>query len=142
MSRSISILLGFVAAGIVCYIEYIFTATAWGGPFTILIGIPIASAFISGVCVVAAALVGLLLRLPGLRGIWERVGYRVVFIPLIPILIIAFSKSLGLRSTEPISGYSVMSPWVGFTCYFFIAFPLVNFPVRRKLTSPPPYRGV
>jgi hypothetical protein len=140
MNRFASALIGLAVGWLICCLEYAFTATAWGGPFTVLM-IPVVAGFISGVCVLAATLFGLLLRLSPLRDVWQRVGYKVVFIAVIPVLILAFSSLLGLRSIEPVSGYSMMSPWVGWPCYFVIVFPFVNLPIEQKLISTGNHEG-
>ena len=104
--------------------------------------IPVMAGFISGLCVVVAALVGLLLRLPKVRDVWSKLGFGVVFMAIIPIAILALSSPLGLRSIEPNSGYSMMSPAVGWPCYFFIVFPFVNLPIKQKVISCFPLRAL
>jgi hypothetical protein len=140
MKRIVCVVIGFGVGWAVAFVEYLFTATAWGGPFTILM-IPFAAAFISAVGVIAAALAGLLLRLPRIREVWRLAGYKVLFLALIPVAILAFSSLLGLRTIDPVSGYSVMSPWVSVPCYVLLVFPFVNLPTKQKqISTAPPHQ--
>ncbi len=135
MNRLLHAMLGFGIGWLVCLAEYFFTATAWGGHFTILM-IPIAAAVVSALSVFVAALLGLLLLLPMIKNFWAGVSYKVAFLALIPLAILVFSKPLGLRTIDSVSGYSLMSPWVSIPCYVFIVFPFVNLPRKKRRISP------
>ena len=132
--RIVCVSIAFGVGWLISFLEYLFTATAWGGPFTILM-IPVSAAFISALSIGAAALAGLLLRLPRISEVWRLAGYKVLFLALIPVAVLAFSSPLGLRTIEPISGYSLMSPWVSIPCYVLLVFPFVNLPTKQKLIS-------
>lgn len=119
--------------------EDLLTTTAWGGPFTILVGwifIVILSAFFAA----AALAVGQLFRPLGLKGAWNRAGGWVLFLAVPPALVLAFSSTLGLREVEPVSNYSLMVFWPWVLCHFFIVFPIANLPTRPR-TTPPPLPG-
>ena len=128
--------IGFAVGWLVCMVEYGFAASAAGGPFAILL-LPVVAAFLSAAYVGAAALAGLLLRLPGVRTVWRETGYKVLLLAVAPLLVLIFSSPLGLRTIDPASNYSVMSPWLNMLCYFLIVFPLVNLPTTDK-THPIP----
>lgn len=120
-------------------VEDVLTTTAWGGPFTILVGwifIVVMSAFFA----VAALAVGQLFLLLGLKGAWDHAGSLVLFLAVPPALVLAFSSVLGLREVEPVSNYSLMAFWPWTLCHFFIVFPIVNLPIRPR-TTPPPLPG-
>jgi hypothetical protein len=131
MDRFINVLIGFGVGWIVSLVEYAFCSTAFGGTFTLLM-IPVVAAALSILYVAAAWLVGLLLRLPKVRDVWALAGWKVVLFAIAPLCVLIFSSSLGLRSIEPESGYSMMSWRIGFPCYFLIVFPFVNLPVKRS----------
>ena len=131
MRTSTKALLGFAVGWLVCMVEYALTASAAGGPFTILL-LPLVAAFLSAVYVGAAALAGLLLRLPGVRTTWRDTGCVVLLLAVPPGLVLIFSSPLGLRSIDPASHYSVMSPWLSVPCYVLIVFPFVNLPTNAK----------
>jgi hypothetical protein len=139
-NRIVCALIGFGVGWLASFVEYLFTATAWGGPFTILM-IPFAAAFISASSVVVAVLVGLLLRLPRIRDVWRLTGYKVLFLSVIPVTVLVFSSPLGLRTIDPVSGYSLMSAWVSVPCYVLLVFPFVNLPTMQKqISTAPPHQ--
>jgi hypothetical protein len=129
--------IGFVVGWSVCNVEYMLTGTAWGGIFTILM-VPFVAAIFILKCVAAAALLGLILRVPAVEAIWAGEGYFVLLLALPSLLVLVFSSPLGFRTIEPVSGYSMMSPWPSRLCYFFLVFPFVNLPAKRPVNSSPP----
>jgi hypothetical protein len=112
-------------------VEMAFCATAYGGPFTVLM-LPVMAFVLSGLAVGAAVLVGLVLLIPGIRDLWRRVGYWSILLSVASIVVLISASKLGLRKVDPVSGYNIMPPWVWSICFFAVVFPIVNFPKRHE----------
>jgi len=131
MRRLVQALIGLVIGWLVCMVEYAFCATAYGGPFTILM-LPIMAFVLSILAVGAALVVGLVLLIPSVRDLWSRTGYWSILLCVVAVLVLISASKLGLRKVDPISGYKLMSPWVWSLCFFSFVFPIVNLPKRHE----------
>src|SRR5258706_12649926 len=103
MRRLVQALIGLVIGWLVCMVEYAFCATAWGGPFTILM-LPVMAFVLSALAVGAALLVGLVLLIPGFRNLWMRTGYWSILLCVAAIGVMIFASKLGIRRVDPITG--------------------------------------
>ncbi len=135
-SRIATVGFAFAVGWIARMTEEMLTATAWGGPFTIFLSWVVIF-YLTLFDVGAAILVGQVLRLRPIQAAWMQAGYWVLLLALPPLLVLIFSRPLGLRTIEPVSHYSLMVPlWLHALCYFLIAFALANLPLKRPPDSP------
>ena len=138
MKRYVKTLIGFAVGWLAYVVEDLFYTTAYGGPFAVFTGLlllPFVAAIFSGIFVMAARLIGLLLTLPKVRDVWRITGYWGILIAVAALGVMIFASKLGLRSIDPVSGYQKMSPWSWSICFFFIVFPIVNLPANPGSTK-------
>jgi hypothetical protein len=114
----------FAIGWVVCFVESMSCETAWGGPFTILVSFILKFVF-AGLAVGLALVVGLLLLIPGVRDLWQRVGCWSLLISVIALTVMIFASKLGLRTTDPVSNYRMMPFGIWSICLFGIVFPIV-----------------
>jgi hypothetical protein len=136
MRRLLNIGIAFAVVWLARMTEEFLTATGWGGLFTIVFGWVVIF-FLSLVYVAAAVLVGQLLRLPVITEAWSCAGCWTLLLAIPPLLVLILSRSLGLRTIDPVSNYSLMDFWLNSLCYFLIAFPIANLPTRRSPSLKP-----
>ena len=74
LRRLVQAIAGFAAGWIVIFVESMVCETAYGGPFTILMSL-VMKFFFAGLATGAALLLGLVLLAPGVRDLWQRIGF-------------------------------------------------------------------
>jgi len=96
---------------------------------------PFMAVLFSGIVVGFALLAGLILRAPKIRDLWRGAGWWVLLIAVVSIAVVVFHAQLGLQEelVDPGTGRKIisMSPLAAVICYFFVIFPVVNFPKRQ-----------
>ena len=129
--RFVQAIVGFAVGWLVIFIESMLCETAYGGPFTILVSFLLKFVF-TALAVGAALLVGMVLLIPGVRDLWQRVGFWSLLLSAAGLCVIILASKLGLRTVEPVSNYRMMPFWIWCLCLFGIVFPIVNLPVRHE----------
>lgn len=100
-------LIGFAAGWTVCFVEAACYCTAYGGPFTVLVLFLMLFVFV-GLAVGVSSLVGLLLRMPGVRDLWQGVGCWSLLVSAGALSVVVLGSKLGLRTVDPVSNYRMM----------------------------------
>jgi len=96
---------------------------------------PIMAVFWSGLFVVLALLVGLVLRLPPLARIWNASPFWAFAVAGASQFSLIFGYSLGLTDVgthpETKQQFAMLHPAVAVGGYFFLVFSIANWPIRR-----------
>jgi len=98
---------------------------------------PVTGLIVSGVCVAAALVAGLVLRIPLLRRWWSATSLWAGLVAGASLFLLAFGYSPGLTyvGTNPKTGVSIvmLHPGVALGGYFSFLFAVANWPrVRRS----------
>jgi drug/metabolite transporter (DMT)-like permease len=97
---------------------------------------PFMAAVVSGICVVAALMLGLLLRMRPLSRWWTATSLWAALVAGGSVFILAFGYFLGLThvGTNPETGREIVTlhPVAAAGAYFCLVFAVANWPIRRR----------
>ncbi len=133
--KIIRVVAAFFAATLICFLETCFYATAWGGPFTVLLALFVLPIFFGGFLTLCALLAGLTGRMPPVKRVWIKMGPWSLCLSALGVAVIFLASKLGLRHLDPVSKYSIMDRWAWWTCLLLIVIPIVNLPAARSDSS-------
>ena len=140
LKKGLVIILAF-AVGWIVYIVALFVDpygydfSGFDGMIGLLIYFLIAALF-SGVAVGLACLLGLLLRLPGMRQWWHSSYLWALALALLSLLTLWFGSQLGFTKevTHLITGeeMEVLNPNLAIIAYFLLIFAIANWPIKSS----------